>query len=72
LYVKMTNEQLIRDASGTSLPICRYENTTLDPSIVLKYGIYVPQLINNLISIKKLTKYLNCSVAFFFYCYCVY
>ena len=62
-YVKMIREQLIIVTNGDSVPIRGSENIILESSIVLNV-LYVPQMTNNFISIQKLTKNLNCSIAF--------
>jgi len=65
-YVKLTREQFITIANGDNVPICRSRNITLESSIVLKDVLYVPQLINSLISIQKLRKDFNCSITLMF------
>nr|KYP72091.1 Retrovirus-related Pol polyprotein from transposon TNT 1-94 [Cajanus cajan] len=64
-YIKRNREQLITVANGQSVPIYCSGNIVLESSIVLKDVLHVPQLANNLISVQKLTKDLNCSVTFF-------
>ncbi|WVY94335.1 hypothetical protein V8G54_033423 [Vigna mungo] len=55
------NKELITVVNGQGIPICDSGNIILDTSIVLKDVLHVPQLANNLISVQKLTKDLNCS-----------
>nr|KYP62605.1 Retrovirus-related Pol polyprotein from transposon TNT 1-94 [Cajanus cajan] len=64
-YIQRNREQLITVANGQGVPICGSGNIILESSIVLKDVLHVPQLANNLISVQKLTKDLNCSVIFF-------
>nr|KYP74001.1 Retrovirus-related Pol polyprotein from transposon TNT 1-94 [Cajanus cajan] len=64
-YIQRNREQLITVANGQGVPICGSGNIILESSIVLKDVLHVPQLANNLISVQKLTKDLNCSVTFF-------
>nr|KYP51610.1 Retrovirus-related Pol polyprotein from transposon TNT 1-94 [Cajanus cajan] len=64
-YIKRNREQLIKVANGQGVPICGSGNIILESSIVLKNVLHVPQLVNNFISVQKLTKDLNCSVTFF-------
>ncbi|KOM56062.1 hypothetical protein LR48_Vigan10g195400 [Vigna angularis] len=64
-YDESSKEQLITVANGQGIPICGSGNIVLESSIILKGVLHVPQLANNLISVQKLTKDLNCSVIFF-------
>nr|KYP73642.1 hypothetical protein KK1_006289 [Cajanus cajan] len=64
-YIKRNREQLITVTNGQGVPICGFGNIILESSIVLKDVLHVSQLVNNLIYVQKLTKYLNCSVTFF-------
>ena len=52
-------------ANGTHVPIHERGNVSLLSSLSLKDVLYVPKLSNNLISIRKLTHDLNCSITFF-------
>ncbi|KAL2327646.1 hypothetical protein Fmac_021073 [Flemingia macrophylla] len=64
-YVKQNKEQFITVVNGQGVPICGSGNIILESSIILNDVLYVPQLANNLISVQKFTKDLNCSVTFF-------
>nr|KYP62136.1 Retrovirus-related Pol polyprotein from transposon TNT 1-94 [Cajanus cajan] len=70
-YVKRNREQLITVTNGQGVPICGSGNIIFESSIVLKDVLHLPQLTNSLISVKKLTKDLNCS-ATFFSTYCIF
>nr|KYP62781.1 hypothetical protein KK1_017332 [Cajanus cajan] len=64
-YIQRNREQLITVVNGQGVPICGSGNIISESSIVLNDVLHVPQLANNLISVQKLTKDLNCSVTFF-------
>ena len=63
-FVTLSNNH-ITIANGTHIPIHGRGNVSLLPSLSLKDVLYVPKLSNNLISIRKLTHDLNCSITFF-------
>ena len=52
-------------ANETHIPITGRGNVSFLPSLNLKDVLHVPSLSNNLISVKKLTRDLKCSVIFF-------
>lgn len=65
----MNKEQFITVTNGDSIPISGSGNIMLESSIELKDVLYVPQLVNSVIFIQKLTKDLNFSITFLsFYC----
>jgi transposase InsO family protein len=54
----------VQVANGTPMPISGYGNVSLSSSLPLSSVLHAPNLSNNLLSISKITKNLNCSVTF--------
>ena len=52
-------------ANGNTIPIAGHGNVNLNLSLPMQHVLHVPNLSNNLISVHKLTKDLNCCVVFF-------
>jgi len=63
-YVSIFENQ-ITVANGTHIPITGHGNVSFLSSLNLKDVLHVPNLSNNLISVKKLTHDLKCFVTFF-------
>ena len=51
-------------ANGTPMPISRFRNVSFSSTLSLSYVLLAPNISNNLLSISKITKNLNCSVTF--------
>ena len=64
-YSPLPNKRHITVANGSQAPIVGSGNILLSPSLHLNHMLHVPKLANNLLSIHKLTKDLNCVVIFF-------
>ena len=70
-YSPLPNKRHITVANGSQTPIVGSGNIRLSPSLHLNHVLHVPKLSNNLLSIHKLTKDLNCVVTFF-HSHCVF
>lgn len=70
-YSLLPNKHHITVANGSQTPIVESDNIRLSPSLRLNHLLHVPKLSNNLLSIHKLTKDLNCVVTFF-HSHCVF
>src|ERR1044072_7894907 len=64
-YSTLLGKHHITVANGSQTPVIGYGNVQLSPFLHLKHVLHVPKLSNNLLSIQKLTKDLNCAVTFF-------
>ena len=56
--------KFVQVANGTPMSISRVRNVSLSPTLSMSSVLLVPSLSNSLLSISKITKYLNCSVTF--------
>ena len=70
-YSPLTNKRHITVANGSQTLIVGSGIIFLIPSLHLNHVLHVPKLSNNLLSIHKLTKDLNCVVTFF-HSHCVF
>jgi len=65
-YNALSCNQHIPVVNGSNTPITGRGNIHLQPSFPLKNVLHVTNLSNNLLSIHKITQYLNCAVIFLF------
>ena len=70
-YTILTGNQHITVANGSHTPVTGCGNIQLQSSLHLSNVLHVPKVSNNLLSIHKITKDLNCDVTFFHY-HCVF
>ena len=54
----------VQVANGTPMPISGFENVSFSSTLLLSSVLLAPNLSNNLLSISKITKNLNCYVTF--------
>lgn len=63
-YQPLETSKRITIANGTSVPIVGHGRVNLSPNLCIKQVFHVPHLSANLLSIRQLTKDLNCQAIF--------
>ena len=64
-YIPCDEGQKIKKVDGTLSPVAGKGTVSFSDSLELNYVLYVPNLSCNLLSVRKLTKDLNCTAKFF-------